>query len=322
MVAQNNASMTPRVQIFILARDRMDFCRETVASAIAQQYENFEVIVSDNSVSEAVSQMLANEFPTVRVIRRMPNLPALQHFNTLIAEATEPLLVLFHDDDILEPDYLSQMVSQFVAYPDITAVGCNARIMRGTKLTRQPFMGSFSGRKLLHMPYDLLEPYLSLSTISPAPFPGYMYRTAMIQGLTLDAAKGGKHADVSFLSSVLARGPMLWIDACLMQYRFHGNNDSSQESIPNRLSWLRHIYATAGVHPKSQAVRDYKFLYWSKWYSQLASVDIRDDVQYLQHEWRKKVILYFIAFSFVRLFCTRMVFWGRLARVLKTRFFY
>jgi cellulose synthase/poly-beta-1,6-N-acetylglucosamine synthase-like glycosyltransferase len=322
MVAQINASVMPQVQIFILARDRMEFCRETVASAIAQQYENFEVIVSDNSVNETVSQMLAKEFPAVRVIRRMPNLPALQHFNTLIAEATAPLLVLFHDDDILEPDYLSLMVSQFVAYPDITAAGCNARIIRGTKLTRQPFMGSFSGKKLLRITYDLLEPYLSLSTISPAPFPGYMYRTAMIQGLCLDAEKGGKHADVSFLGSVLARGPILWIDTCLMQYRFHGNNDSSQESIPNRLSWLRHIYATAGVHPKSRAVRDYKFLYWLKWYSQLASVDADDEIQYLQCKWRRKVVLYFIAFSSVRFCCTRMVFWERLARALKIRFFY
>jgi cellulose synthase/poly-beta-1,6-N-acetylglucosamine synthase-like glycosyltransferase len=306
----------PHVQLFILSRDRVDFCREAVGSALAQTYPNYEVIVSDNSVGDEVQAMLAKEFPSVKVRRRLPNLPALEHFNRVIAEANAPLTMLFHDDDVLESDFLTRMVSYLDGRPDVTAVGSNARIIRGQQLTATPFMGDFSGLRELRQPVDLLEPYLSLSLTSPAPFPGYLYRTAAIRGLGLDGGLGGKHADVSFLSAVLQRGPMLWTDACNFRYRFHGHNDSSSESIADRLSWLRFVYSRNGISPRSQAVRDYKFMYWLRWLKQtapnpglLGTLDASTRRRFIA---RRFVVRYGLQLLF-----TRSDFWRRAWRALR-----
>jgi hypothetical protein len=306
----------PTVQLFILSRDRTDFCREAVASAVGQTYEACEIVVSDNSVGEEVSEMLQREYPYVKVIRRRPTLLALEHFNQLIVEATAPLMVMFHDDDVLEPDYVTKMVQIFDDYSDISAVGCNARIIRGRRLTSRPFMGDFKGTRLLQKKIELLEPYLSLSLTSPAPFPGYMYRTAKIRGLRLEYENGGKHADVSFLTDVLACAPVLWTDQCLFRYRFHGSNDSSHESIGNRLSWLRYIYRTADINPRSTDVMDYKFLYWCHWLRQTAPGTCWLAPITRAKDYRRSIAVSFVLGWLLRTALTRMNFWRRALRVL------
>lgn len=311
----NKKKSEPVVQLFILSRDRLEFCRETVASAVAQTYSNCQIVVSDNSEREDVSEMLATEFPEVHVIRRKPSFQSLDHFNKLIDEAAAPLMVLFHDDDVLDPEYVKKMVALFDQYPDVAAVGCNAHILRGRSPTGIPFMGDFRGVAVLKHPFELLKPYLSISLTSPAPFPGYMYQTSMIKGLCLDAVHGGKHADVSFLAKVLERGPILWTGDRLFNYRFHGQNDSSQESVADRLNWLRHIYTTNAIHPKSQEVRDYKFMYWTKCLqqhrkSQAAATLTRN---------RYRVAFRFTRNWALRMAMTRLDFWRRAFRKLRSR---
>jgi cellulose synthase/poly-beta-1,6-N-acetylglucosamine synthase-like glycosyltransferase len=306
---------TPAVQLFILSRDRLDFCRETVASAVAQTYKNCQIIVSDNSEKDDVSEMLAREFPSVVVIRRKPSLPALNHFNKLIGEAAAPLMVLFHDDDVLEPEYVAKMVALFLKSPEVGAIGCNAQILMDLTPTGMPFMGAFRGIVMMRHSFDLLEPYLSISLCSPAPFPGYMYRTSIIKGLGLDAVHGGKHADVSFLVKVLKRRPILWTDECLFKYRFHGQNDSSNESVADRLSWLRYTYATNEIHPKSREVRDYKFLYWIKWIQQ----NSQQHVTAMNISNRRRIALRFVRYWTLRMAMTRLDFWKRTWRRLKPK---
>lgn len=316
-----NASTSPqaiaiRVQLFILSRDRKDYCRQAIVSALTQDYSNLEVVISDNSVGEDVAQMATEEFPEVGLVRRIPSLPALEHFNRLIEEAQAPLMVLFHDDDVLEPSYISQMVEYHAQHPYAAAVGCNAYFMRHNKKTNSKLMGDFAGRRIFKSKSEFVEPYLSLSLIDPAPFPGYMYRTDTIRGLRLDSAKGGKHADVSFLCEVLDRAPIVWTDECLFNYRLHGANDSQLESIGQRLSWLRYIQSAAGLNRTSQPVRDYKFMYWRRWLNQ-NSPGLRPFRRATDTaSFRIAVARRFVVFWGLHLALTRIDFWKRTIRQL------
>jgi len=51
--------LSSSLQIFLLSRDRPDYLREALQSALAQSGERIEVIVSDNSEREEVARMLA-----------------------------------------------------------------------------------------------------------------------------------------------------------------------------------------------------------------------------------------------------------------------
>ena len=298
------------VQLFILSRDRCDYCREAVSSAIAQTSTSHEVIISDNSIGSDVSIMLAREFPFVKVIRRNPTMPALAHFNCLIKEATAEFVVLFHDDDILDTCYVERMLALFKENPEVSAIGCNANIVRGNFQTKKKMMGDFKGSKILYDVNDFIFPYLSLVTVNPAPFPGYMYRTRVIRSLSLERDSGGKHADVSFLCNIVLQAPILWIDEVLFKYRIHAKNDSVYESITDRLRWLGYVYSVTNFSPKSIAVRDYKFLYWWRWVHQCISKSglLRAIITINN---RKLVALKFITFYGFSLIICRKHFWRR-----------
>jgi hypothetical protein len=143
-----------------------------------------------------------------------------------------------------------------------------------------------------------------------------MYRTNLIKGLGLVYAEGGKHADVSFLMSILNRGQILWVDECLFCYRIHAANDSKQESIANRLSWMRHIKSTTSISPKSTIFLEGKLIYWLRWLLQLTPRFKLHELIVQSKSRRRTIVGRFILFMALRLAITRLDFWFRALRFL------
>lgn len=318
----HKAMVEPAVQLFILSRDRQSLCREAVKSAVSQSYSNYEVIVSDNSTNDDVAEMIKSEFPNVTLIKRRPNLSALGHFNRLIEEAHAPYMVLFHDDDILETNYISRMIQHFSKHAGVAAVGSNACLILDERRTPEPLMGNFKGTRVITRPIDLVEPYMGLGLVDPAPFPGYMYRTEKIKGLSLDANNGGKHSDVSFLCQILTRAPLLWIDEHLFNYRIHSGNDSRSESIGDRLSWIRFILKATGVNRRSRAIFDYKFIYWRRWLQQNSARNRQHKSTGAAPSHRYSVGRLFVLKHGLRLAFSRADFWRRTWRLLRRKWQY
>lgn len=247
-----------------MSRDRAAFLEETLHSIFSQEYEDFEVLISDNSTNDDVAEMLKRKYPQARVIRRIPDVPALEHFRVVIGELQHEFSVIFHDDDIMAPGYLKAMVSALDQDGSLAAVACNAGILRDRQLTSDSFMRGFQQRRLLQGPEAFLEHYLTLNG-TPAPFPGYLYRTRLLSGLFLDQSEGGKYSDVSFLVKLVKRGPILWLPDVLMYYRLHSGNDSGQEKIGDKLRLLRFICRETTLNRRSPQVIDYRFDLWRKW---------------------------------------------------------
>jgi hypothetical protein len=295
-----------RTQIYILCRDRPEFAKEAVRSAIKQDVDDVEVIVSDNSEHDIVGDMVAKVFPGVTYIRRRPALQPLQHFRVVIEDSTAEHVVMFHDDDVLYSNYVRTMRTTLDSHPDIVAVGCNARILRGTSLTDRLFMTRAVHDVVLKNAEELLDFYMRFNSHRPAPFPGYMYRKTAIDGLYLDAQNGGKHADVTFLMNVIGRGNLYWVSSPLMQYRMHGTNDSSIENVGQRLRLLRYIYRYTSILPKSDAVQEFRFRYWVRWWRLTSK---HGDVR--RYHWRKHIIFTYLWRQALRFALTKSGLWVR-----------
>jgi glycosyltransferase involved in cell wall biosynthesis len=210
-----------RVQVYLLCHDRVTFLEEVISSILTQTFRNYELVISDNSEGDDVGNFIRSKYPNVRYIRRIPSLPVLEHHRVTLSECTAEYATFFHDDDVMLPEYLLQMVNSLDLYPSISAVACNALIIRNRTLTNKKCMKEFSQPRLLQNLESLLEPYLALTSIGIAPFPGYMYRSSLIQNIYLEASEGGMHSDASFLMKILCRGPILWLPEVLMHYRIH-----------------------------------------------------------------------------------------------------
>jgi glycosyltransferase involved in cell wall biosynthesis len=249
------------LQIFILCYNRPEFARQSIASALAQNQKDFELIVSDNSTSDAVRAMVATEFPQVNYRFRDPHLKALDHFNLCLAEATAEHVCLFHDDDLLLPDFVDSVQDAINHHPQAAAIGVNGWIAESGHTPKL----SFRSGGAFHRVDDaaaLAAHYFSRHQLGIAPFPGYVYAKARIAGLRFDQANG-KYSDVSWLLRVADRGGLVWVVEPLMTYRLHASNDSRSESIGDRLKLLAYFKRNA-ADVGHRVIDDFRFFICKK----------------------------------------------------------
>ncbi|MCR5883072.1 glycosyltransferase family 2 protein [Rhizobacter sp. J219] len=253
--------MSATLQLYILCYNRAELARQAIQSALAQTEKRFQLVISDNSTDGKTKAMVEAEFPHVDYRFRDPHLKALDHFNLCLAEATADHVCLFHDDDLLAPRYVERVLAAVARHPGVAAIGVNAWIAEEGRPERL----SFSTRGAEHPVRDaaqLASHYFARYQIGIAPFPGYVYARASVDGLRFDPAEG-KYSDVMWLLRVVERGGMVWVVEPLMTYRLHAANDSRQESIGDRLRLMayfkRHEPIVGG-----NLLEDFRFFVYKK----------------------------------------------------------
>jgi len=225
--------------IYILCYNRPDFAKQAILSVIGQSCQRFTLIISDQSSNDEVERMVKNEFPEIRYIRRSPALKHLEHFNLCIEEAQSDYYCLFHDDDIMSPDFVDVMLKCIAAYP-AAAYACNANIETNGKLEPRLSFRSLKRCVLIDTPRNLAMRYFSRNQSGIAPNPSYIY-SRRLAGDQRFLVEGGKYADVSLLLDIVQKGPIVWINRPLMTYRMHGNNIGIVESLRDRLRFLSYL---------------------------------------------------------------------------------
>jgi hypothetical protein len=298
--------MTAKLQIYLLCRDRVDYTIQAIESVIKSADSYTEVVISDNSITNSVEEMCRQRFPTIRYIRRIPPISSEAHFKAIIDEAKLEYLVLFHDDDIMLPNYVITLLRYIEANPTIAAVACNAEIIDKYGNNTGCFtLNAIQAPLLISNSNAFIQSYISLKSTGIAAFPSYLYRREYISSNDMNRRDGGKYSDVTFLLKILSKGQIVWHPDSLLQYRIHGLNDSAVLSICDRLSFLRHLTSHYGVNRKSPEVRQIKFVAWLDWWKcRHNRINF-----FLPDGWRERVVFYFLASTSIRLALTELSFW-------------
>jgi glycosyltransferase involved in cell wall biosynthesis len=124
MSATPRTSATPRVTLGIATFNRETYLAEAIASALAQEYESFEVlVVDDGSTNPAIAEVLGGfDDPRLRVVRHPQNRGIAEAYNTMVGEGRGELIAMLGDDDVCLPGRLSREVAIFDAHPDTGVV--------------------------------------------------------------------------------------------------------------------------------------------------------------------------------------------------------
>ena len=155
----------PLVSIIVPTRDRADLLRVCAAGLLqGTRYERFELLIVDNGTREpealALLAMLAED-DRVRVLRR----PGAFNWSALNNEAAtqangDILLLLNNDVAVLQPDWLTELVSQAIQ-PGVGAVGAKLLYADG-RVQHAGLTTDFTGlpRHLLrYAPGDVAGPF-------------------------------------------------------------------------------------------------------------------------------------------------------------------
>ncbi len=120
--------MAVDLSVSIINTENHDLLRECLRSIFEGTKDaSLEVFVVENASSDGSAEMVAREFPQVRLIRNKRRLRFCANHNQVLRRAEGRHLLILNEDTIIPPRTLDQIVSFMDAHPDAGAVGVTIR---------------------------------------------------------------------------------------------------------------------------------------------------------------------------------------------------
>jgi glycosyltransferase involved in cell wall biosynthesis/GT2 family glycosyltransferase len=122
---------SPRVTLGVATYSRDTYLAEAVASCLAQDYADLEVlVVVDGAVNPRIDAVLATfDDPRLRIVRHPENRGIAEAYNTIVREGRGELIGMLGDDDVCLPDRIARSVAVFDAHPETGIVHGDAEII-------------------------------------------------------------------------------------------------------------------------------------------------------------------------------------------------
>ncbi len=116
-------SEQPFVSVIILGWGGEQFVTACLESLSRQTYPAYEIIVVDNASPDRTAEIVARDFPHVRLIRTEENLGVPGGNNVGLRAAKGDILILTNVDTEARPDWIERFVEAFQTDPAIGVVG-------------------------------------------------------------------------------------------------------------------------------------------------------------------------------------------------------
>jgi glycosyltransferase involved in cell wall biosynthesis len=124
-------SLFPLVTIAIPTFNRADsYFPQTLKCALKQTYPDLEIIVSDNASTDHTGALVAGiDDPRVRYFRHGISIGANNNFNFCVAQAKGKYLLLLHDDDMIDDDFVASCMRAAEVCPDVGIIRTGIRLI-------------------------------------------------------------------------------------------------------------------------------------------------------------------------------------------------
>ena len=88
------------------------YLRNVIERSLGQTYQNLEVIVADNYSTDETPELVRSfEDSRLRYFRHDTNIGAINNFNFCLDQARGKYFLLFHDDDMIDVDFVETCIS-------------------------------------------------------------------------------------------------------------------------------------------------------------------------------------------------------------------
>jgi glycosyltransferase involved in cell wall biosynthesis len=112
--------MPPLFTIAIPTYNRAALLAEALQSALAQTFDDYEIVVRDNASTDGTAELVrGHPSPRLRHYRNEENVGWHRNFDLLAQDAQGEYLVYLQDDDLLRPDFLARAARALQGRPDV-----------------------------------------------------------------------------------------------------------------------------------------------------------------------------------------------------------
>ena len=250
----------PKVSIHIISYNQQDFIAEALESALAQNYPNLEVIVSDDGSSDSTPAIVgdfASRHPDRLVALLNPdNLGITRNSNRGLRACTGEFISFMGGDDVLLPDKISRQVAWFGQNPRRVLCGHQLEVFYDDhSRAPHPFsaklrQGRGASEFIREEAFGAVATMVRANAIPPW---GFDERLPSISDLALwvDVLSGG--------------GEYGFVDATLARYRKHAANVTN-EGLRMAAEYQLHIELIAERHPQYCADCRYAYIHHVLYY--------------------------------------------------------
>ncbi len=215
--------MQPLITIGIPTYNRRDgYLPQALASALAQDYANLEVVVCDNASTDGTQQYVNGlSDARLRYVRHAENIGANANFNSCIDNASGEYFLLLHDDDLLDENFVSRCVAALGDRPDVGLVRTGSRVIDGSGavLATNP-LGPAT-----HDGAEVMLDWFSRKT--PLYFASTLYNTGHLREIGGLHSPHGLYQDVVTTVKLMARHGHAEVPDVLVSFRRHDDNRGS-----------------------------------------------------------------------------------------------
>jgi len=127
------AGSRPNVSICIPAYEQTEYLRVVLDSVAKQRYDDYEVILTDDSINNSVEDLVAGHAlrPRIRYVRNATRRGSPGNWNACVALAQGALIkIIHHDDWLADEESLGAFVRMMQANPTADFGFCATRIVR------------------------------------------------------------------------------------------------------------------------------------------------------------------------------------------------
>lgn len=215
---------------------RNTYLSETIESVLNQDTNvNYEVVIVDNNPNfEDLSTFdIVHRYQSKRLsyYKNKKNLGMFGNWNRCIELASAPWILILHDDDKIEPNYISTMMKVISKNPQIGCIGCWSYCIdeNGDRISKESFK-----RKIRSAFFSK-----KICTLTLKDF--YFIHPINIMGLTINRDKAIKiggfdnrwdpTSDYIFILNIADRFPVIFCNEILLNYRVAVNSSLSLKHL-------------------------------------------------------------------------------------------
>lgn len=235
---------SPAVSIITPAYKRVDYLEKAIESALSQTFQDFELIVSDDSAEPAI-QELCKSYGDGRIIYRanVERLGMARNNLSGFQAARSDLVTKLDDDDLWTPDFLEKLVPVMLSNPQVCLIFSDHWLIdaNGNRMIEATDEQTIRfGRHVL--PYGFVKQPKTLVVNKSIP----LASSAVFRKSAIDWSMYSDYADKFggaydfFLSSHLIASEMdvFYVPERLTEYRIHAGSGTSTRRLQNALETL------------------------------------------------------------------------------------
>lgn len=217
-------SDTPRVSVLMTTYNGARTIRDSVASMLAQDMRDFELIIVDDASSDITPAILRTVTdPRLIIIRNEGRLGIANSRNRGLLHCRAPYIAALDHDDLSDSRRLGLQAAYLDEHPDVVVVGTGVNELRNGAITPEDQPARTSPallRFLLHVD-------------NPLAWSSVMLRADVVRGLAPSPLRPSFEPadDFDLYHRLLACGQIARIDAPLTTYRWHAANTSYAAGI-------------------------------------------------------------------------------------------